>query len=66
MFRRDEPVVVLASPGLPGLVGRRGRIANVRPPADGRWQVAGLRDRWLDLAFPYPTFTAEQLRAGEL
>ena len=63
MFGLDEPVTVVASPDAPGLVGRRGRIANERPPADGRWQVADLRDLGFDLAFGFPTFTADQLRA---
>jgi len=65
MFARDEDVVVLASPDLPGLVGRRGQIANVRPPADGRWQVAGLRPVAVDHRLGFPTFTADQLRAVE-
>lgn len=65
MFGRDEDVVVLASPDRPGLVGKQGRIANVRPPADGAWQVAGLRGLGYDLAFGFPTFTADQLRAVE-
>jgi hypothetical protein len=62
MFARDEDVVVLASPDLPGLVGRRGRIANVRPPVDGQWAVHGLRDQAVDHRLGFPTFTADQLR----
>jgi hypothetical protein len=62
MFRRDEQVVVLASPDAPGLVGKRGQIANSYPPADGRWQVAGLREQSVDEWLGFPTFTADQLR----
>lgn len=65
MFRRDEPVVVLASPEeLSGLVGKTGRIANSHPPADGRWQVAELREDAIDHLLGFPTFTADQLRAA--
>lgn len=63
-FRRDEPVTVVASPDLPDMIGRQGQIANVRPPVDGKWQVAGLRDLGYDLAFGFPTFTADQLRTA--
>ncbi len=62
MFGRDEDVVVLASPDLPGLVGKRGQIANSYPPADGKWEVHGLRDQVVDHLLGFPTFTAEQLR----
>lgn len=61
-FRLDQGVVVVASPDAPGLVGRTGRIASPHPPADGRWEVEGLRDLDYDLAFGHPTFTADQLR----
>ena len=64
MFRRDEPVTVVASPDAQGLVGRTGTVANSYPPADGRWQVAGLREDAVDHRLGYPTFTADQLQAG--
>lgn len=64
MFRRDEPVTVVASPDAQGLIGRTGTVANSHPPVDGRWQVAGLRDKRVDDWLGYPTFTADQLRAA--
>lgn len=62
MFARDEDVVIVASPDAPGLVGKRGRIANSYPPGDGLWAVHGLRDGLLDLSLGFPTFTADQIR----
>ncbi|HEY1094964.1 MAG TPA: hypothetical protein VGE61_09680 [Glycomyces sp.] len=64
MFRRDEPVTVLASDETPGLVGKAGTVANSYPPADGRWEVAGLREDAVDHRLGFPTFTADQLQAG--
>ncbi|MFF8178449.1 hypothetical protein [Streptomyces chartreusis] len=55
--------MVLSAPNLPGLVGRTGTVANTYPPADGRWQVAGLRELAVDHLLGFPTFTAEQLRS---
>lgn len=66
VFRRDEPVTVVASPDALGLVGKTGTVANSHPPKDGRWEVAGLRDERVDARLGYPTFTADQLRAGEV
>lgn len=64
MFQRDQPVIVVASPDAPGLVGKRGTVATSHQRADGLWEVAGLRDEGLDEYLGFPTFTADQLRAA--
>lgn len=57
---RGAVVVVVASPDMPGLVGRRGVVAGRE--RGGRWPVEGLREPEVDHCIGFPMFTADQLR----